>query len=348
MYHFNRILSGLCVGALLAVSLSGCAGGGQSASGGLPGGVTLREQSVPLASTGAQDADLHDYIDLPDESAPTAAVNPVLDGLLLPQAAGTVTYGNATALIDASHTDQGYVMVKYAAGETKRIKVQVTRSGGTTYTYNLDADGAYDVFPLSQGSGAYQINVFRNVEGTRYAQVLGQSVEVSLSDELLPFLYPNQYVNFNENSKTVAQAKTLCADAGDELDKVSSVYNFVVGTISYDYELAKTVPSTYLPDVDRVLAAKKGICFDYAALMTAMLRSEGIPTKLVVGYTSRGEYHAWISVHISAVGWVNNVISFDGTSWKLMDPTFASTGKSSQSVLDFINNSANYTEKYCY
>ena len=49
---------------------------------------------------------------------------------------------------------------------------------------------------------------------------------------------------------------------------------------------------------------EKGICFDYAALMTAMLRSQGIPTKLEIGYS--GEvYHAWISTYIDEIGWVD-------------------------------------------
>lgn len=56
-------------------------------------------------------------------------------------------------------------------------------------------------------------------------------------------------------------------------------------TLTYDKKKAQTVQSGYLPNVDQVLASKTGICFDYAALMTAMLRSQGIPTKLVVGYT---------------------------------------------------------------
>ena len=42
-----------------------------------------------------------------------------------------------------------------------------------------------------------------------------------------------------------------------------------------------------------------------------------------MGYTG-DLYHAWINTYIPTVGWVNNMIYFDGTSWKLMDPTFAS------------------------
>lgn len=334
MKKWSRLCAVLCALSMLTVSLTAC--GGDTAS--------SAEQPDDTAET----IDLHDVIQIPEDAAPTAEMNPSIDGVLIPEASGTTTYGNSYTTIDASNINQGYVMVSYQEGETKRIKVQVSCSGGTTYTYNLDADGQYDVFPLSQGDGTYQINVFRNVSGDQYSQMFGQSISVKLSDQLLPFLYPNQYVDFNENSKVVAYADQLAAQSKDELDIVTNVYNYVVQNIKYDYDLAKTVSSTYLPVVDDVLAKGKGICFDYASVMSAMLRSQDIPTKLVVGYTSRGEYHAWISVHISQVGWIDNIISFDGKNWKLMDPTFASTGKSSKQTMDFINDPANYKEKFCY
>lgn len=78
-----------------------------------------------------------------------------------------------------------------------------------------------------------------------------------------------------------------------------------------------------MPDVDEIsLSSGKGICFDYAALMAAMLRSQRIPTKLQVGYAGEA-YHAWISCYVDEIGWVDNMISFDGKDWSLMDPTLA-------------------------
>lgn len=331
----NRLVSGLCALLMFMTFAVGC-GAGQTS------GASHEVNVTEEAPDGAGETVIE------EEETPLALTNPVLDGILQPVAGGTVTYGNDQTTIDASNAAQGYVMVKYAAGETQRIKVQVAGPQGITYTYNLAADGEYDVFPMSQGDGSYKITVFRNTTGTKYATIFSQNISVTLADQLLPFLYPNQYVNFNDNSNAVAKAKELRAGSENELDTVSAVYNYVVQNISYDYDFAANAPTGYLPDVDRTLATGKGICFDYAALMAAMLRSQGIPTKLVIGYTSRGEYHAWISVHISQVGWVNNIISFDGTNWKLMDPTFASTGNSSQQVMDYINNPSNYSEKYCY
>jgi transglutaminase-like putative cysteine protease len=107
------------------------------------------------------------------------------------------------------------------------------------------------------------------------------------------------------------------------IESVERIFNFVTENIEYDFELAETVRSGYIPDVDLILERGKGICFDYAALMTAMLRSQGIPTKLVIGYV--GELrHAWISVHTEEAGWINNIIRFEG-NWRILDPTFAAS-----------------------
>ena len=82
-------------------------------------------------------------------------------------------------------------------------------------------------------------------------------------------------------------------------------------------------------------------------LMTAMLRSQNVPAKLIVGYTG-SVYHAWINVWSEQEGWVEAKIYFDGKQWKLMDPTFASGGNSSESILQYIGNGDNYKAKYQY
>jgi transglutaminase-like putative cysteine protease len=121
----------------------------------------------------------------------------------------------------------------------------------------------------------------------------------------------------------------------------------VVENITYDKELASTVQIGYLPDVDRVLARRKGICFDYAALMASMLRSQGVPTKMVAGFV--GEvYHAWLDVYSPETGWINAAIFFDGKSWQLMDPTFAAGANQSDDIMRFIGDGTNYKAKFTY
>ena len=78
--------------------------------------------------------------------------------------------------------------------------------------------------------------------------------------------------------------------------------------------------------------------------MAAMLRTQNIPTRLEVGYMQE-EYHAWISIYLKEQGWINGVIEFDGTNWKLMDPTFASSSKTPKS---FTTDNEKYLTKYVY
>lgn len=329
----KRRISVSAAAILTAAALYGCAGS------------SVPETSGAAVETSAvADTDTQEPLAVIEDEAVPLYQKPSGSDVRTPVASGTVTYGNGRATIDASNTSKGYVMIKYTGGQS-RIKIQIAKS--TTYTYDLNARDAYEVFPFTEGSGAYSIKIFENVSGNQYAQVLSQNVTVSLSDEFAPFLTPNQYVNFSSGSAAVKKGAELAASAADQIGVVTNVYNYVINNVTYDTAKASSVQSGYLPNVDQVLAQKKGICFDYAALMTAMLRSQDIPTKLVIGY-SGGLYHAWVNVYIDNVGWVDNFIYFDGHDWSLMDPTFASSGGQSDSIKQYIGNGSNYQAKYTY
>lgn len=264
--------------------------------------------------------------------------------VLVPAAAGVTVKGNAYVTIDVSNANEGYMVVTYL-GSSPKVKLQVTGSDGITYTYNVNNSAA--VIPLTSGTGNYTIGCYENISGTSYATVYSEAVALSINNTFGPFLYPNQYVNFNAQSAVVAKAKEIVASANSDIDAVKLVYDFVISNVKYDYDKANTVKSGYLPVVDSTLSTKKGICFDYAALMSSMLRSQGIPTKLVIGYADDA-YHAWISVYIKDVGWVNNVIYFDGKNWTLMDPTFAANTDDQGDLKKYIGEGGHYTTMYVY
>ena len=324
--------------------LAGCGGAEETAE---------AEETALVQSAGEgealQNGDLGPEVDLGallDEAVPLAGA-PAISTVLHPVASGAQVQKNASAVIDYSNAKDGYVMAAWLGGGTPKLKVLVKGPSGTTYQYNLRTDGQYDTFPLSDSSGTYTVGVYQNVSGTQYATVLAATVNAALNDEFAPFLRPNQYVNFTDGSAAVAKAAELCAGAADNLDKVTKVYNYVINNLTYDKQKAQTVQSGYLPNVDETLASRKGICFDYASLMSAMLRSQGVPVKLVVGYTG-GAYHAWINVYSEKDGWIDGKIYFDGTTWKLMDPTFASSAKQSEAIMQYIGNGSNYAAKYLY
>ena len=265
--------------------------------------------------------------------------------VLTPSADGVTVYQNDLASIDASNTSQGYVMVKYN-GTNEKVKLQITCPDQSCYTYLISDRGAYDTFPLTAGNGSYALQVLENVAGDTYTVSLAQSINVSIEDEFLPFLYPNQYVNFHTDSKAVSKGSDLAKDTYSDLDVVQNIYNYVIKNISYDTEKAQNVSYGYVPDIDDTLSSKKGICFDYAALMTSMLRSQNIPTKLEVGY-SGDAYNAWISTYIDDKGWVDDIIQFNGNTWQIMDPTLAATNDSA-AVKKYVGDGSHYVVKYTY
>ncbi len=282
----------------------------------------------------------------------------VLVGMLPPQQAGAKTkiYRNVAsgvlvkstgeAVIDYSNNSDGYVMVKYKKSTNKTLKAQVEGPNGTTYTYTLRAK-KYEALPLTEGNGEYKVSLYKNVTGNSYAVLLSETVSVTLSSQFAPYLRANQYVNFKASTKFVKKAASLTKKSKSDIAKVKKVYKYVIKKFKYDKKKARTVKIGYLPNLNKLYKKKKGICFDYAAVMTAMLRSQGVPTKLVIGYTGNA-YHAWVNVYSKKKGWITGAIYFNGKKWKLMDPTYASTGKSSKSIMKYIGNGRNYEAKYSY
>ncbi len=320
----KKRVASLCLLVLILVfSYTGC--------GSAPGG-----QSIPIPQTPSSSGKTD-----PASSEKGSRDNtPVV---LVPTASGSEVYSCDVASIDASNTAEGYFVASYT-GNNEKVKMQVTGPDGNTYTYNMH--GGEEVFPLPSGNGAYKVAVYESadISSNKYTMAFSQDLSVNITNEFGPYLYPSQYVNFHDGSLAIEEGKNQAYSANSDLDVVTNVYNYIISNYSYDYDKAATVASGYLPIVDDFYKSKTGICFDYAVLMATMLRTQRIPTRLEIGYVGE-EYHAWISVHTPETGWINGLIEFDGTAWKLMDPTFAATSGKPKS---FTADSASYLIKYVY
>ncbi len=263
---------------------------------------------------------------------------------LHPTAPGDVVYENDLVVVDASNSSEGYVVVTYL-GDSNAVKLQITGPDYMTYTYDIRNNNS-EVFPISAGNGGYSIGVYENVDGNQYATIFTQDCEFIVTNERGAFLYPNQYVKFDENSKPVVAAEEIVANAHDDLEAITYVYNYMISNITYDLEKAENIESGYIPDIDEIWDIKTGICLDYAAVMTSMLRSQRIPTRMEVGYAGDA-YHAWISAYAENIGWLNGLVEFDGQTWSLMDPTVAAN-QGEEALQSFIGDGDNYLTKYIY
>ena len=263
--------------------------------------------------------------------------------VLVPEAPGKEILGSSPLTLDISNITQGY-LTAVSDSQDQKMNVQLTDENGTVYSYFI-SPGESAVIPFSSGSGNYQICCYQQIDGTQYAALFANTLEVSLENEFLPFLYPNQYVNFSPESEASKLALSMVSEDTSDVDALQAIYDYVTENLTYDYDLADTVESGYLPDVDATLESKKGICFDYAALTAAMLRSRDIPCKLQIGYSGTVK-HAWVSVYIRSKGWVDKAVEFSGDSWSRIDPTFDSNSDDEETIQQYIRNDDNYIVQF--
>ena len=263
--------------------------------------------------------------------------------VLVPEAPGKKTLGTSPLVLDISDTDQGY-LTAVSDSTDQMMNVQLTAEDGVVYSYFI-SPGESAVIPFSSGSSTYQVSCYQQISDSQYAALYADTLEIKLANEFLPFLYPNQYVNFTPDSEASKLALSMVSEDTSDIDALQTIYNYVVSHVTYDYDLADTVASGYLPNVDETLQTGKGICFDYAALTAAMLRSCDIPCKLQIGYAGDIK-HAWINVYIRSRGWVDKAVEFSGDSWSRMDPTFDSNSKDKDTIQEYIGDNNNYTVQF--
>lgn len=258
---------------------------------------------------------------------------------------GKKVFAGDTATFDYSNCNDGYVSVNYT-GNT-RLKM-LLKKGDSQFDYDIYPANGAQYFTLAQGNGTYTAEVYDMLDNGKFVKLFGEQFDVKISDELRLFTYKNQYVSFNASSKCVNKASEVCAGCTTNIEKIAAVFGYVTDNITYDKALAASVTSGYIPDPDKVLAAGKGICFDYASLVAAMLRSQGVPTRLIIGYASPNIYHAWNEVYTPEKGWIAAEIALDGKGFKRIDATFYASASNKQNFADYIAKSGNYSDVYVY
>lgn len=275
------------------------------------------------------------------EPTPEPTPEPVMFTIPESDASGVSISENERVLIDYSNVSDGYIMVKILEESDRDFRVVIAFPNGNDHNFRLKADGEFGNFPITHGDGDYKVSVYQRAANGAATLLLAETISVTLKDEFAPFLRPNYYVRYQENNAAIMHAWDLTKSLPSDLEKVAAVYKYVTENVTYDMALTNN-SAGYVPNIDNVMKEGIGICFDYSVLMAAMLRSQGIPTKLIFGYVGK-VYHAWVNVYSEESGWVD-VIQFGGSQWVLMDPTFAASLLDDSSALEqFIGDGSNYS-----
>lgn len=269
----------------------------------------------------------------------------VIPEVKTPLASGKSVAESDKAEIDFSCADEGYISAVYT-GKSERAKLRV-KCGNLQYDHDLAADGTREFFPLME-SGTYSVKVYELVTGKSYGEAVSADFDVKIKSSTGMYLYPNKYINFNGKSKCVKKAAELCAGVEDDVERIAEIFGYVAGNITYDKQLAATVKSGYIPDPDRTLEKGTGICFDYASLMGAMLRSQGIPTRLVIGWAEPEIYHAWNEIYTDETGWITPELFLKKKGFNIADATFYAGNSNKEKIADYIEDESNYSAVYRY
>jgi len=269
--------------------------------------------------------------------------------MYFPSAPKTKIVQNERAWICYSNTAEGYITVECLANN-RTCKIEMT---GNNDIIIFDTYNRPEVLPLMFGNGKYRIRVMVQSADTKYAVALSTQIDAIMRDPDIRFRYPNQRVNYTRESKAVAKAVELCRGANSEADKLSRIYSFIIDNFTYDHDLAANVKARYLPDCDRTLARRKGICCDIAELFTVMCRSQGLLNKYVTGYTNVPDskdpvYHAYNRIYINSDVTLSGGMAVKKNTWVILDPTFAAHNNNKTAVIKWIANSNNYADKHLY
>ncbi len=202
---------------------------------------------------------------------------------------------NGKMKVDTSNSSEGYFLAGLASKNKHKMKLRVVK-GKDTLTYDLNSNGNMEVFPFQLGSGKYEISLWENVSGKKYSSAGKITLNVKLKREDGAFLYPNQYVNYNKKTPAVKKADELCKNKSEK-EAYAIIKKYITDNYHYDYVKAATIKPSVLPDIDTCFTKRSGVCQDLSAVMICMLRTQGIPAKLVIGYADKN-YHAWVVTEV--------------------------------------------------
>ena len=142
---------------------------------------------------------------------------------------------------------------------------------------------------MTFGSGEYTFSFYEQVVGSKYQLKDIVKKIIVLRNPKSYTLKSNSYVPYDENSSFYNTAL--------ELETIENIKNYIIKNFHYDYVAAilNAKKSFSIPNIEKCFTSKKGTCYEFAALATAMFRICKISATLVIG-TVNSNPHAWVKV----------------------------------------------------
>lgn len=210
--------------------------------------------------------------------------------------------------------------IKSSNGSESRLSVDLPISYGYQTISKINVKNADDYFFEDRdGYKTLHVNMRGNGEEKEttieyYVTLLNDTCNWTGEPEE-KHLLPGEFID-SDNKNIIDLANTLKAD-GNDFKTAENISRYVTKNIKFDYSPKMNIRT---PLASEVLKSKKGVCGDYANLMTALLRASGIPAKEINGlslkklkrssdWSSPAGSHAWVEFCI-------------GKEWYFADPSW--------------------------
>jgi transglutaminase-like putative cysteine protease len=183
--------------------------------------------------------------------------------------------------------------------------------------------GTYQALSIDSGGAVYNFDMRRSV--SRYEADSDVSrpsaAELRSAGESYPAWMRLRYLQLPAvDPRVPALARQITASAASPYDKAAAIEAYLRSRYGYTLQLPRTAPDD--PIANFLFERKQGHCEYFASSMTVMLRTLGIPSRVVNGFRSdefndlTGNYivrakdaHAWVEAF------------FPGYGWQTFDPT---------------------------
>lgn len=212
---------------------------------------------------------------------------------------------NQDLTVNLFYLQDGVIKVSAKNKNNKKLKIIIAK-GNNSLHYDIRNDGIEETFPIEYGNGLYHVSLYENVYQNKYTIKGSIFFNVKLNKENAYELHANQYVNYEDDSDIIKLTKKICKNETDE-NIYKIICQYIQSNYRYDYVKALLQRNIKLPEIHESFKKKMGICQDLAATAVAMLRSQNIPAKLMIGKADN-QNHAWVSTTIN-----NKEILFDPT-----------------------------------
>ena len=186
----------------------------------------------------------------------------------------------------------------------------------------LTPSGSFNVLvPASRSGLSYGV----------YSFLEDETAEVSATPEPLPSPVRKQFLQLPDIDPRIPRlAREMTAGATSEADKASALEHRLRHDYGYTLQLLTAPVSD--PLANFLFVRKKGHCEYFASAMAVMLRTLGIPSRVVTGFQSgvynpmtglqvvrASDAHSWVEAWINGRGWT----TYDPTPY---DPSSAGNG----------------------